>query len=238
MPIALVTGGNQGIGLATVRGLAKAGVTTWLAARRPDAGEAAVALLAAEGLTVRPITLDVTDARSIAAAVARIDALDILVNNAAMDDHSDGVSSTVSVDAMRRCYEVNVFGVHAVTNAFLPLLRRSAQGRIVNVSSQVGSLALVAGGRGMPLAAYKSSKAALNMLTIELARELKDTAIKVNSIAPGFTPTNLNAHLTPPPGVKLQTIDEGAVASVKYALIGPDGPSGGFFDANDERVPW
>lgn len=238
MPIALVTGGNQGIGLATVRGLAKAGVTTWLAARRPDAGEAAVAQLASEGLTVRPITLDVTDAQSIAAAVARLDALDILVNNAGMDDHSDGVPSAVAVDAFRLTYEVNVFGVHAVTNAFLPLLRKSPQGRIVNVSSQVGSLALVAGGRGMPLVAYKSSKAALNMMTIELARELKDTPIKVNSIAPGFTPTNLNAHLTPPPGVKLQTIDEGAVASIKYALIGPDGPTGGFFDAHGERVPW
>lgn len=236
MPIALVTGANQGIGLATVRALARRGVTTWLAARRAEAGAQAVAALADP--RVRLLVLDVTDPRSIADAVARLDALDILINNAGIDDHADGLPSATEVDVLRRTFEVNVFGVHAVTRACLPLLRASPAGRIVNVSSQIGSLALVAGGRGMPLVAYKSSKAALNMLTVELARELAATRIKVNCVAPGFTPTNLNAHLAPPPGVKLQTIDEGAVASVRYALLDDAGPTGGFFDASDQRVAW
>jgi NAD(P)-dependent dehydrogenase (short-subunit alcohol dehydrogenase family) len=232
MPIALVTGSNQGIGLATVRGLAKAGVTTWLAARRPDAAAAAVAQLAREGLTVRSVILDVTDARSIAAAVAQIAGLDILINNAGIGDHSDGAPSTIDVDVLRRTYEVNVFGLHAMTRASLPLLRKSAAGRIVNVSSSLGSQTWSAQGRGMALVAYRSSKAAVNSYTIELARELASTNIKVNCVAPGFTSTNLNAQLTPPKGEKAQTTDEGAVASVRYALIGPDGPTGGFFDAN------
>lgn len=238
MPIALVTGANQGIGFATVRALVRRGVTTYLSGRRAEAVDRAVAALAAEGLAAHPLVLDVTLPASIARAAAALPALDILVNNAGIDDRGDGPPSATDADALRRTYEVNVFGTHAVTRALLPLLRASTAGRIVNVSSQIGSLALVAGGRGVPLAAYKSSKAALNMLTVELARELAGTPIKVNCVAPGFTPTNLNTHLAPPPGVKRQTIDEGAVASVRYALLDADGPTGGFFDATGAPVPW
>jgi len=237
MTTALVTGANQGIGLATVRALVRAGIDTWLAARDPDAGASAVSALAREGLTARYVRLDVTDPASITAAVTTVGALDILINNAAIGDHADGPPSTTEVDALRRTFEVNLFGVHAVTRAFLPLLRRSAAGRIVNVSSSMGSQQWSAAGRGMALVAYRSSKAALNSYTIELARELAATPIKVNCVAPGFTPTHLNAHLIPPAGIKLQTVDEGAVASVKYALIGPDGPTGGYFDANGP-MPW
>jgi len=237
MTTALVTGANQGIGLATVRALVRAGIDTWLAARDPDAGASAVSALAREGLTARYVRLDVTDPASIDAAVTTVGALDILINNAGISDRTDGAPSTIEVDVLRRIFEVNLFGVHAVTRAFLPLLRRSAAGRIVNVSSSLGSQHWSAGGRGPAIVAYRSSKTALNTYTIELARELAGTRVKVNCVAPGFTPTNLNTHLIPPAGAKLQTPDEGAVAPVKYALIGPDGPTGGFFDANGP-MPW
>ncbi|WP_058836152.1 SDR family oxidoreductase [Luteimonas abyssi] len=238
--IALVTGATRGIGLHTVRQLAEAGVHTLLAGR--DQGRAVEAALAlqADGLPVESIALDVTDADTIAAAVAQVEArhgrLDILVNNAGigLDDRSLSPSQQ-TLDTWRKTFETNVFGLVAVTQAFLPLLRKSAAGRIVNVSSLLGSVALHTQ-PGSPiydikLPAYDVSKSAVNAWTVHLAYELRDTAIRVNTIHPGYVKTDMNA------GEGELEIADGAKTSVALALAGDDAPNGSF-RYFDEVLPW
>lgn len=238
--IALVTGATRGIGLETVRQLAAAGVHTLLAGRSRESAVKAALTLQAEGLPVEAIALDVTDAASISAAATTVAKahghLDILVNNAGIlaDDPTRKVSEQ-TLDTWRRTFETNVFGVVAVTQAFLPLLHKSQAGRIVNVSSILGSVALH-GDPASPiydfkLPAYNVSKSAVNAWTVQLAYELRDSRIRVNAIHPGYVRTDMNA------GEGAMDIPEGARTSVRLALVGEDGPQGGFFHFQD-RLPW
>jgi NAD(P)-dependent dehydrogenase (short-subunit alcohol dehydrogenase family) len=236
--VALVTGANKGIGHEIARQLARRGHTVYLGARDAARGREAAEKLRAEGLDARPLRLDVTDDASVAAAAAALEQepgrLDVLVNNAgiAIDD---GPPSRVSMDALRRTYETNVFGVVRVTQALLPLLRRSDAGRIVNLSSSLGSLARNTD-PGWPFAAvkllaYNSSKSAVNAITVQLAFELRDTPVKVNAADPGYVATDMNQQR----GVR--TVEQGAAAPVRLATLPADGPSGGFFDEAGP-VPW
>lgn len=232
--IALVTGANKGIGLEIARQLARAGVHTIIGARDPARAAAAVADLAAEGLQARSVHLDLTDWPSAQAAAEVIGAehgrLDILVNNAGIFDFADAAPATASLEAVRRVMEVNFLGTLAVTQAMLPLLRRSGAGRIVNLSSSMGSLTLNSDPSSTYYAqryiGYNASKAALNMLTVLLHGELQGTGITVNSVSPGFVRTDLT-------GYGVMTPAEGARLPVEYALnteasgqfVEPDGPS-------------
>ncbi|MFF1572267.1 SDR family oxidoreductase [Leifsonia sp. NPDC058292] len=237
--IALVTGANKGIGLEIARQLAQADVHVILGTRNPERGTAAVQALTSEGLDVSYLPLDTTDEADIAAATAAISdkhgRLDILVNNAGIADWHDGPPSTASLAAVRAELETNFVGTLAVTQAMLPLLENSDAARIVNLSSALGSLS-VNGDPSSPFYAaraigYNTSKAALNMLTIQLAAELSDTAIAVNSVSPGFVKTDLtggNGALTPA---------EAASVPVKYALLGDDAVTGRFVSAQGE-LPW
>ncbi len=237
--IALVTGANKGIGFEIARQLGKAGAEALLGARSAARGEAAAAELKAEGISARFIRLDVRDPETIGAAAALIEAgygrLDVLVNNAGVVDKEDGPPGRTSIDAVRRIFDTNVFGALAVTQAMLPLLLKSSSARVVNVSSGLGSLARNAD-PGWEFAkvkpfGYNASKAALNMLTVQLAAELADSGVKVNSVDPGFTATDLNGRRG------RQTVAQGAAAAIRFALLPDDGPSGGFFSA-DGREPW
>ncbi|HEY7488160.1 MAG TPA: SDR family oxidoreductase [Streptosporangiaceae bacterium] len=243
--IALITGGNKGIGFETARQLGAAGVRVLVGARAAERGEPAAATLRVDGADATFVRLDVTDEDAIEAAAKRIEAefgrLDILVNNAGISVYvgsgADGVAppSRTPVAAVRENFETNVFGVIAVTNVMLPLLRKAPLGRIVNVSSGLGSVTLAAADdpllAGINLLPYNTSKTALNGVTIAYARELRDTPIKVNAVTPGYCATDLNGH------TGFRTAAEGAEVTVRLALIGPDGPTGGFFGA-DGPVPW
>jgi NAD(P)-dependent dehydrogenase (short-subunit alcohol dehydrogenase family) len=234
-----VTGANKGIGFEVARQIGRTGATVLLGARDRAAGEAAAARLAGEGLAVRHIAIDVTGRGSIVAAAAGIEAdfgrLDILVNNAGINDPGDGLPSAAGLDAVERVFRTNFLGALAVTQIMLPLLRKAASGRIVNVSSGLGSLAQN-GDPDYPSAAvkligYSAAKAALNMLTVQLAYELRDTAIKVNSADPGYTATELNGHRGH------QSIPQGAAETIRLALLPDDGATGGFSNS-DGSVPW
>ena len=242
--IALVTGATRGIGLETVRQLAEAGVHTLLAGRDRARAVDAALKLQAQGLPVEAIALDVTDAASIEAAAQEIERrhgrLDILVNNAGIlaDDPTRPVSGQ-SLDAWRRTFDTNVFGLIAVTQALLPLLRRSDAGRIVNVSSALGSIGLHADPASfiydMKIPAYNVSKSAVNAWTVQLAWELKDSAIKVNTIHPGYVKTDMN-HIDGEQRGELD-VPDGARTSVRLALVDEAGPNGGFFYLG-ESLPW
>ena len=236
--VALVTGANKGIGKEIARRLGQMGMTVLLGARDEARGAAAAEELCGEGIDARAVRLDVTDQASIAEAAHLIEAdcghLDVLVNNAGIAADT-GPAGETSLETLRHTYETNVFGAFAVTKAFLPLLKKSGAGRIVNMSSGLGSLtqnsdpnyeyAFV-----KPLA-YNSSKAALNMITVIFAAELKDTGIKVNAADPGYTATDLNRHSGP------RTVAQAATEAVRLAALPDDGPTGGFFDENGP-VPW
>jgi NAD(P)-dependent dehydrogenase (short-subunit alcohol dehydrogenase family) len=236
--IAVVTGANKGIGLEIARQLGREGVTVWIGARDEARGRAAAEKLRAEGIDARPLRLDVTDDASTAAAAAEVEKqsgrLDILVNNAgiAIDD---APPSRVSIDVVRRTYETNVFGVVRATQAFLPLLRRSAAGRIVNLSSGLGSLAQNSDASwdfaSVKFLAYNSSKTAVNAITVQFAYELRDTPIKVNAADPGYVATDMNQNQ----GVR--SVEQGAATPVRLALLPADGPTGGYFN-DDGAVPW
>jgi NAD(P)-dependent dehydrogenase (short-subunit alcohol dehydrogenase family) len=225
--IALVTGANKGIGLETARQLGARGATVLAAARDEERGREAERALQAAGADARFVPLDVTDPGSVQRAADWIDReygrLDILINNAGIARGSR--PSETDLDAMREVYEVNVFGVIRVTNALLPLLRRAPAARIVNVSSEVGSITSMTD-PSSPLAhmpgsvAYPSSKSALNMITAMYAKELRDTPIKVNAANPGYTKTDLNRNSG------FRSVAEGAEASVYLATLPADGPSG------------
>jgi len=237
--IALVTGANKGIGLEIARQLSRAGVFVVLGARDPDRARIAVADLAREGLIAKSVHLDLNDANSIAAAAEALRAehgrLDVLVNNAGIVDAEDGPPTEAAPDAVRRIMDTNFIGTLAVTQAMLPLLRLSPAGRIVNLSSSLGSLTLN-GDPSSPyyaarLMGYNASKAALNMLTVQLAQELKDTNIVVNSISPGYVKTDLNGHS----GV--MSVEDGAKLPVKYALLDAGAVSGTFVEPGG-ATPW
>lgn len=234
--IALVTGGNKGIGLAIARQLAQAGVQVIIGARDPGRGQEAVATLAGEGLSVGWTLLDLDDHDTLAAAAATLDdthgRLDILVNNAGIFDFADGVPGAASIPAVRRVMEVNFIGALAVTQAMLPLLRKAPGARVVNLSSSLGSLALNGDPRSpfysQQYIGYNASKAALNMLTVQLHEALKESGIKVNSVSPGFVKTDLT-------GYGAMTPDEGARLPVHYALHAED--SGRFMEP-EGQTPW
>ena len=235
--IALVTGANKGIGFEVARGIAKAGYVVLLGARNPTTGREAVDSLRNERLDVRFVELDVTRRETISAAAGRIEAdfgkLDVLINNAGIADPHDGPPSRASVDAIERVLRTNFLGAVAMTQAVLPLLKKSGTGRIVNVSSELGSIT----GHGDPtwkfapvkVLGYCASKAALNMFTAQLAFELRDQGIAVNSVNPGFTATDLNAHRGQ------QTVEEGAAEIVRVALQ-ERGPTGKFLETGGELV--
>jgi len=239
--IALITGANKGIGLETARQLGAGGVTVLLGARDEERGLAAERGLRAGDADATFVRLDVTDPESVREAADWIDKehgrLDVLVNNAGIARGPDtggaaaqrgAPPSQTDLDAMRAIYETNVFGVIAVTNAMLPLLRRSPAARIVNVSSELGSVTSMTD-PASPLSqfpaglAYPSSKTALNMITALYARELRDTPIKVNAANPGYTATDLNAHSG------FRSVSEGAEASVYLATLPADAPTGIFW---------
>jgi len=225
-PVALITGGNKGIGRAVVEGLARRGMTVMLGARDEQLGRRAAEELAGAG-DVRFVQLDVTDPVSVhrAATVIEHDCgrLDVLVNNAGINAGHDRPRDTTA-DPMRKTFETNVFGVVTVTHEFLKLLLQSPAGRIVNVSSHLGQLGTRTGIAGTPIMAYSTSKTALNAVTIQYARDLADTPVKVNAAAPGFTATDLNNHRG------TRTPAEAAAIIIRLATLDADGPTGGFYD--------
>ncbi|MFO7281653.1 MAG: SDR family oxidoreductase [Thermoanaerobacterales bacterium] len=236
MTIALITGANRGLGHETARQLAGRGWTILLGARDPDKGRVAAEKLAADGADVRPVTIDVTDDDSVAAAVEQVaswtDHLDVLVNNAGIIGSTTPPLETGPEDFLA-CFGVNLLGPVRVTRAFLPLLAKAELPRVVMVSSGMGSFGITTDPdrleSGFVSLVYPSSKAALNMVTTMYAKALPDW--KVNAVDPGYTATDLNGHS----GHK--TVEEGARIIVEMAAIGPDGPTGGFFD-DTGRVPW
>jgi NAD(P)-dependent dehydrogenase (short-subunit alcohol dehydrogenase family) len=232
--IALVTGANKGIGYEIARQLGAAGATVLLGARDPGRGQAAAAALQA-----RWVRLDVTDPASVEAAAKWVEReygrLDVLVNNAGIVVEWDERPDRLPLQKLRETYEVNVFGVVSVTNAMLPLLRRSAAGRIVNLGSTVGSLARASDPdrpeSGLALLAYNSSKTALSSLTVQYANLLRDTPIKVNAGCPGYCATDMNGRSGP------RSAAQGAAVAFRLATLPGDGPTGGFFE-DDGPIPW
>jgi len=236
---ALVTGGNKGIGAEVARQLAEAGMRVIIGARDRHRGEDAAHLLAERGLDVRAVVLDVRDESTIAAAAQTIEdeegALDLLVNNAGIASWQDGPPSSSSLSAVRELLETNFVGALAVTQAMLPLLRRSEAPRIVNVSSALGSLA-VNGDRTSPFYSarsigYNASKAALNMLTVQLDAELGETGLTAISVSPGFVKTDQLG------GIGFITAAEGAAVVVKAALDQGREAAGRHISAHGD-IPW
>ncbi len=237
--IALVTGANKGIGYEIARQLARRGDTMLLGARNEERGREAEAKLKAEGFDAHLVHLDVEDAATHQAAAKfvaeKFGKLDVLVNNAGIALDVGSKASNVSLDVLKKTFGTNFFGVIAVTQSFLPLLKNSAAGRIVNVSSGLGSLTQHSDPgwefyEVKPLA-YNASKTALNAFTVMLAHELKDTKIKVNSADPGFTATDLNGHRG------YRSVEQGASVIVELATLPQDGATGSYFDDNG-IVPW
>lgn len=236
--VALVTGANKGIGLEIARQLGGHGVTVLIGARDERRGQEAAEKLRADGVDARYVQLDVTSQKAIDRAARHIQEefgrLDILVNNAAIAI-DDAPPSGLDMDALRRTFEANFFGPVAVTKAMLPLLRKSPAGRVVNMSSGLASLAQTSdpgwGFSQLNLLAYNSSKTALNAATVQFAKELRNTPIKVNSADPGYTATDMNNHHA------TRSVEQGARVAVRLATLPEDGPTGGFFD-EDGALPW
>jgi NAD(P)-dependent dehydrogenase (short-subunit alcohol dehydrogenase family) len=243
MTIALVTGGNKSLGRAAAEGLGELGMTVVVGSRDPGRGEKTAAELVAAGMDAHTVELDVTDADSVAAAAEQLDSrfgvLDVLVNNAGIAGIKALAPSLADLDDVRAVFETNFFGVITVTNAMLPLLRRSSAARIVNVSSRVGSLTRMSDltdyfTRGPAFAAYAPSKTALNMLTLQYARELLPEGILVNAANPGACATDFLAGL----GLRIgRPAADGARIIVELATLGREGSSGAVFD-DTGRVPW
>ncbi|NUP00605.1 MAG: SDR family oxidoreductase [Nonomuraea sp.] len=238
--IALVTGANKGIGYEIAAGLGALGWSVGVGARDDRRREAAVEKLRASGVDAFGVPLDVTDDASVTAAAHLIEEragrLDVLVNNAAITGGMPQEPTRVTPATMRTVVETNVIGVIRVTNAMLPLLRRSASPRIVNMSSSVGSLTRQSGPAaaqtsGPVSAAYAPSKTFLNAVILQYVRELDGTNILINAACPGFVATDLNGFR----GVR--TPEQGAAIAVKLATLPDDGPTGKFFDDAGE-VPW
>ncbi len=236
--IALVTGANKGIGYEIAAGLGARGWSVGVGARDEQRREDAVAKLRAAGADAFGVPLDVTDDESVIAAVQLIEEragrLDVLVNNAGVAGGWPEEPSTLDLDTVRRLVETNVVGVIRVTNAMLPLLRRSAHPRIVNQSSHVGSLTLQttpAVDLGGISGAYAPTKTYLNAITIQYAKELDGTGILINNACPGYVATDLNGFSG------TQTPEQGAAIAIRLATLPDDGPTGQLFDDNGV-VPW
>ena len=239
--IALVTGANKGLGFEIARQLGVQGVTILAGVRDPARGAAAVEKLRTEGIEATALHLDVTDHATIETAAVfiqeRYGKLDILVNNAGISTREGNTPpSELALEDLRTTFATNVFGVFSVTKAMLPLLRRAEAGRIVNLSSEMGSLGINGDPTSFaaampPTLAYNSSKTALNALTIFFAKELRQTPMKINSVTPGYVATDLNGNsgfLTP---------EQGAKVPVEFATLPADGPTGGFFGEHG-AIPW
>ncbi|MBV9917088.1 MAG: SDR family NAD(P)-dependent oxidoreductase [Solirubrobacterales bacterium] len=226
-PVAVVTGGNRGLGLEVCRQLAGAGYLVVLGSRDHAKGEQAAAGL---GSGIVPVELDVSNDRSVGRAAERIRAelerCDVLVNNAAIDYDTDARGISADLDRVHRAMETNLFGAWRTTLALLPMIRRSPRGRIVNVSSESGSLARM--GAGTP--AYQISKAALNALTRTLAAELRRDRILVNATCPGWTATDMGGRGGRP-------VADGAASILWAVQLNDDGPTGGFF-RDGRPLPW
>jgi len=236
--VALVTGGNKGIGKAIAAGLARAGLTVFLGARDPARGARAVADLTGLALAgagdIRLVMLNVTDPGSVQAAAEMIGGefgrLDVLVNNAGVNAGYHKPSEETA-DDLRYAYETNVFAVVTVTNALLPWLLNAPAGRIVNVTSKRGPLGEEGAWAGQPSMAYSSSKTALNAITVHYAPELAGTPVKVNGAAPGHVATDFNGFRG------TRTPEQGAAIAIRLATLGEDGPTGGVFD-DDGALKW
>ena len=239
--VALITGANRGIGLETAKQLGEKGVTVVVGARKLSDAEATAAKLKAAGIDAYPVKLDVTNSADRKAAAKYIGEkfgkLDILINNAGVASSHGFVPLTIetSDEELQSIFSTNLFSVLALTRELLPLLKKSPAGRIVNLSSILGSLALHADPNSpiynFKSFAYDASKSALNAFTVHLAYELKDTPIKVNSAHPGWVKTEMGGDAAP------MEIPDGAKTSVELALLGPDGPSGRFIHLGNE-LPW
>ncbi len=237
--ITLITGANKGIGQQVSRELALLGHTVLIGARSATRGSEAAAKLSGEGLNAVFVPIDVTDYATIKTAAdlisERFGRLDVLINNAGIALDAGIPPSQLSMDTFRKTFDTNVFGAFSVLQTMLPLLRKSEAGRVVNMSSGLGSLTLNSDPNyefaNVKLPAYNSSKTALNALTVQFAYELKDTSIKINSADPGYTATDLNNyHGT-------GTVEQAARIVVRLATLPESGPTGGFFDEKGE-VPW
>jgi NAD(P)-dependent dehydrogenase (short-subunit alcohol dehydrogenase family) len=239
--VAFITGANRGIGLQTAHDLGKQGVTVVLGVRDPGKAEAAVKELRAAGITAEAVAYDANRPETDKAVYSHLEKqygkLDILVNNAAMiqEDLLGTNTSTVTEDVLRATFDTNFFAPIRLTKTLLPLIKKSPAGRIVNLSSILGSLTL----HSLPESpikqtkalAYNASKTALNAFTVHLAAELAGTPIKVNSAHPGWVKTALGGEHAP------MEIADSSKTSVRLALLGDDGPTGGFFHENDQ-LPW
>jgi NAD(P)-dependent dehydrogenase (short-subunit alcohol dehydrogenase family) len=235
MTTTLITGANKGLGFETARRLVAAGHTVYLGSRDAERGRRA-----AEHLGARLVQLDVTDDASVAAAAKVIEVdggLDVLVNNAGIETRGANNSvvgaEDLTADIMRATFETNVFGMVRVLHAFLPLLRQSAAPVVVNISSGLASLTRVGApdnpAYAYPGVAYPASKSAVNMVTLQYAKAFP--TMRINAVEPGFTKTDLNGN------TGHQTVEEGAEIIVRMAQLGPDGPTGGYFDA-EGTLPW
>lgn len=241
--IALITGANKGLGFGIARKLGQQDITVLIGARNEEQGKEAVEKLKFEGIEAHFIELDVSDRDSLESAYNAIaeqfGKLDILINNAGVNlEFSAGIPkpSQVSLDVLKKTFEINFFGVVAVTQAMLTLIRKSEAGRIVNVSSDMASLTLHQDPDfkfyNYKQLAYDSSKTAVNAFTIHLAHELKDTKIKVNSAHPGWVRTDMGTDAGE------LTIDEGAATPVWLATLPEDGVTGGYFGEDRQPMPW
>ena len=236
MKTALVTGANKGIGYEIVKQLAQKGFYVYLGCRIHQNGLSAVEKLKNEGIeNIEAVQLDVTDRESIKNAKQllqeKTDMLDVLINNAGISGGFDQGALTSGIEQFREVFETNLFGVAGVTQAFIGLLRNSPEPRIVNVSTAMASLTIASdlSSNAARFAVYQSSKAALNMYTVQLAYELRDTAFKVNAVCPGWTQTDFTGHQG------TSTPQEAAARIVKYAVLGTNGPTGQFF--SEEYFP-
>jgi len=241
----LITGANKSIGFETARQLLQNGYYVYLGSRSLESGATAAEKLKAEGLNnVEAVQLDVTDSESVTAARAEIgrktEVLDVLINNAGINGGWPQTAIDASIDQFKKVFDTNLYGVVRVTQAFIDLLQKSSQPRIVNVSSSGCSLTLHSDPTWKyythKAAVYPASKAALNMYTIDLAYELRDTPFKVNAVCPGFVATDFNDHRG------TGTVQEGGTRIAKYAMIGDDGPTGKFiseeYNPETGETPW
>jgi NAD(P)-dependent dehydrogenase (short-subunit alcohol dehydrogenase family) len=245
MKSALVTGANKSIGFEVARQLAQKGIYVYLGSRNLENGMAAVNKLKAEGLnSVEALQLDITDDASVKNARAemgrRTKSLDILINNAGIYGGYPQTALDSTIDQFKNAYDANVYGVVRVTQAFIDLMKKSAEPRIVNVSSSQGSITLHSDPSykyyDYKGAVYLSSKSALNMYTVVLAYELRESDFKINAVCPGYTKTDFNGHRGP------GSVEDAGRRIIKYALIDKDGPTGKFFSEENNvatgEIPW